>query len=98
MNDKKEIQKKQIQMTWDYLTKDADIHSRKVLQYFAILLTFILGLILAVVTNNCDFWVAAPIVTALLILSYLSIRKIRSYSKKLRTALDELLDELDKLK
>ena len=58
---KKDIDVIKIKMTWDYITKDVDIHSRKFLQYFAILLTFMLGVILAVITNNCDFWIAVPL-------------------------------------
>lgn len=95
---KKDIDVIKIKMTWGYVTKDVDIHSRNILQYFAILLTFILGVVFAVLTENCDFCVALPLVAILLFLSYLCIRKIRSLSRKVRGVLSELIDELDKLK
>ena len=95
---KKDIDVIKIKMTWDYVTKDVDIHSRNLLQYFAVLLTFILGVVFAALTKNCDFWVALPLIAILLFLSYLCIRRIRSLSRKLRGVLSELIDELDKLK
>ena len=98
MATKKDIDVIKIKITWDYFAKRVDIHSRNFLQYFAILLTFCLGVILAIITNKCDFWIALPFIAILLISLYLIILKIQSYGKKLRTALDELLDELDKLK
>ena len=95
---KKDIDVIKIKMTWDYVTKDVDIHSRKFLQYFAILLTFILAVILAVLTEKCDFWTAIPIVLVLLFLSYLCIRRIRLLSRKVRGVLSGLMNDLDKLK
>ena len=95
---KKDIDVTKIKMTWDYVTKDVDIHSRTFLQYFVILLTSILAIILAVLMENCNFWIALPIVLILSILSYLCIRKVRLLTGKLRGVLVELIDELDKLK
>jgi len=86
---KKDIDVIKIKMTWDYITKDVDIRCRILLQYFAVLLTFIVGVMLATSIGNLDFWVAVPIVLVLLILVILGICKIRSYSRKVK---EEILD------
>ena len=95
---KKDIDVIKIQITWDYVTNEVDIYSRKYLQYFVIWLTFIIAILLGSMTGNYDLAIAIMFIILLLLPTIWCIFKMKEVSTKLANSFGELLDELDKLK
>lgn len=98
MTTKKDIDIKKIQMTWEYAITEVDLHSRRYLQYFVMLWTFIFAVSLATVTGHCNIDVWVIIATPLVLISLYYIYRIKSFAEKLKKGHEGLLDKLDSLK
>lgn len=100
MDDGKEIQKKQIQMAWDYSKVEADFHCRVYLQIFVVVLTVGFSIVIAGFTEPLKgYSIFTTFIGSILIFaSFYCVLKINELTSKLHGFFDYLLAELEKLK
>jgi len=95
MDDEKEIQKKQIQILWDYAKQQNDIRCRMYLQFFVVSLTISVAFTLASI--NIHFLFIIPAILLFLLMIYL-ILKLRSVTYDLEENWQYITHQLEKLK
>lgn len=93
----KEIQKKQLQIFWDYAKQLNNIHCKLYLQFFVICFTSGLSFMIAVFTGILDItFLIGTIILFIFTIHY--IFKIRSLPDELNKPLKDVIDGLEKLK
>lgn len=99
LSKKDKIRKNQIDTQWQYAKAETEIHCKKFLQIFIILMTTGFAIIVTSITEDfkpLQNWIV--IGSVFIILAWYSIFKINKLTKKLKRRLVEINDKLEKLK
>lgn len=97
MEDSKQIQKKQLDISWDYAKQQNDIHCRLYLQFFVVYLTLGSTVSIAILVGELDnlFWMIPLILFSL---TFYYIIKLRTLPDELKKSWEYIINELEKLK
>jgi len=95
-----EIEKIKIEMAWDYVKTEVDLHSRVLLQCFVMSITIGFSFVIAGFSRPLSPYL--PLTSffgaIFITLSFLSVIKIRQLTVKLKNVYKSLLDKLETLK